>query len=150
MILTTLNCAPIPLVHDFVFPATVSGSGKVWRLTSRGWDDELEAGQTLDLTMIVHYSGAKPAIISVTLNDESLCSEQTEPPRTSTTADPNPGDCGDDYTVDSEDDGFWQGSIKLTASQDVHGWTVVVQFDNTVDFIDSALGNEQYSTCICR
>ena len=119
----------------------------MWSLTSRGWDDDLEAGQTLDLTMIVHYSGAKPAITSVTLNDESLCSEGDGPPGP-TTAGPDTDDCNDDYTVDSEDEGAWQGSIKLTATEDIHGWTVDVQFDHTVDFIDTALGEISYTKTV--
>ena len=35
--------------------ATVSGSGSLWTLNSRGFDDDLEAGITLELGIIVHH-----------------------------------------------------------------------------------------------
>ena len=70
------------------FSATVSGSGKDWILTSRGWDDDLASGQTLDLTMIVHYSGQSPAITRLVLNGKELCSEGGPAPPTPTTTSP--------------------------------------------------------------
>ena len=48
--------------------------------------------------------------------------------------------CEDVVTEDSEGAGYWQGSVILSSSEAVHGWTVSIQFDNNVDAIDSALG----------
>merc|ERR550539_1454974 len=40
--------------------ATVSGSLTSWTLTSRGFDDNLEAGTVFELGFIVYFSGTQP------------------------------------------------------------------------------------------
>merc|ERR1719216_233901 len=92
--------------------ASVSGSASVWTLKSYEWDSDLEAGVTLEIGVIIHYSGAKPSISGLSLNDLSVCSGGSAP----TTSSPSPTggteDCdGDDFLVDVDEAGTWQGRI---------------------------------------
>ena len=114
--------------------ATVTGSGTAWTLTSRGFDDELHAGTTFEMGVIVHFSGPSPNIISVDFNEDLLCEGGGEV----TTASPGDG-CGDDYAVDTEAEDHWQGRIIITVPEDVNGWTLQVKFDAAVTSIESSL-----------
>ena len=114
--------------------ATVTGSGTAWTLTSRGFDDELHAGTTFEMGVIVHFSGPSPNIISVDFNEDLLCEGGGEV----TTASPG-DDCGDDYAVDTEAEDHWQGRIIITVPEDVNGWTLQVKFDAAVTSIESSL-----------
>merc|ERR550532_1716560 len=44
--------------------ATVSGSGVSWTLTSRGFDDELDAETMFEIGIIVSFSGPSPRAVS--------------------------------------------------------------------------------------
>jgi len=116
--------------------ATASGSGKQWILTSRGFDDELTAGTTLELGIIVHFGGSSPKIIDLDFNDGSVCNDGGSD---TTTTEGNTDDCNQNYVIETEADDHWQGKIMIPISENVNGWTVNVGFDAEVDSIDSAL-----------
>ena len=49
----------------------VSGEGRTWTLSSKEWDDEIPAGDSLELRFIVQYSGVRPEVVSVTTVTET-------------------------------------------------------------------------------
>merc|ERR1711892_1348338 len=111
--------------------AVPTGSGTQWSLASKGWDDEILAGQSLALAMIVHYSGAKPGIVSLTFNENSLCSGGGGP-------DPTDPDCSDVVNVDAQDSTSWTGSMVLEPTEAITSWTVELTFDNPVSSLAAA------------
>merc|ERR1719422_2621403 len=116
--------------------ATVTGSGSMWTLSSRDFDDELEAGTELEIGILVHFSNNKaPFIISVSFNDDSLCEEDGG----STTSSGSVDDCIDNYSIDTQTDTQWQGVIVVNVPENVNGWELKVQFWTPIDSIDCAL-----------
>ena len=115
--------------------ATVSGSGTLWTLYSRGFDDDLEAGVTLELGLIVHFSGVSPNIISIGFNDDSLCHDVEGSTTTTVLGD----DCNDDYVVDTQTETQWQGRVRIVVPEDIHGWELKLHFNTAVDGVDCAL-----------
>ena len=138
--------AEVETVHCSL--ASVSGSGTQWTLTSFSWDDDLHAGSTLEVGVIVHFTGATPAVTSLAMNGQSLCSGSA-PTSTSTTVTsvtstpPTPtspsGDCGDDYIVDVDEAGQWQGRLMVRVPDDVSGWEVQLSFSDSVDVLECSL-----------
>ena len=122
--------------------ATVTGSLTSWTLTSRGFDDELEAGTVFELGLIVYFSGSResgPRVISASFNENSLCDEQTHNPTTTTDSSGGGGDCNDVTVVDTEASDHWQGRILIYVPESVNGWTVTMELDNPATGIESAL-----------
>ena len=119
--------------------ASVSGSGRDWSLLSYDWDGELEAGTILEVGIIVHYSGSKPSITGLSMNNIDLCSDSTAAP-TSTSSSPS-DDCTDDYAVDVDEEGMWQGRILVTPPETLSDWTVTIQFSADVDSLDCSLAS---------
>ena len=120
--------------------ASVSGSGQDWSLTSYEWDGELEAGVTLEVGIIVYYTGAKPSISGLSLNDLSLCSGDSVPTTSPPTPTAGSDDCdGDDYLVDMEETGSWQGRILVRVPETVSGWEVKLHFTDSLDSLECAL-----------
>ena len=78
--------------------ANVTGADTKWSLHSRDWDQNIPAGGHLDLKFLVDYSSARPSVLTVTFNGESLCSGGQ------VCAAP---DCSNNYQVES-DNGQWQ------------------------------------------
>ena len=111
----------------------VAGSGTLWTISNKDWDGDIAAGDTLDLRFIVLYEGTKPVVVSIMLNEVTLCTGGGGE------CGGNEDDCSDNYSIDTTGAGFWQGSIELAPDQDIHGWTVEVVFDIPVDQIDSAV-----------
>ena len=116
--------------------ATVTGSGAMWTLSSRDYDDELEAGTVLEIGIIVHFSNSdSPSIISVNFNGDSLCDSDEG----STTSSASGSDCSNNYVIDTQAEDHWQGRVTLTVPETTNGWIVKLQFDSSVDSIDCAL-----------
>ena len=111
----------------------VAGSGTLWTISNKDWDGDIAAGDTLDLRFIVLYEGTKPVVVSIMLNEVTLCTGGGGE------CGGNEDDCSNNYSIDTTGAGFWQGSIELAPDQDIHGWTVEVVFDSPVDQIDSAV-----------
>ena len=88
--------------------AEAHGAGTDWTLTSRGFDDDLEAGVTLGMGLIVHFSGVSPNILSIRFNDNPLCEDDGG--STTSTSDT----CNDVYVKDTEEAEYWQGRVMLT------------------------------------
>ena len=116
--------------------ATASGSGNQWTLTSRGFDDELTAGTTLDLGIIVHFKGASPKIVDIDFNDGPVCAGGGSD---TTTTEGNGEDCIQNYEVDTQTETQWQGRIVLTIPEDIDGWVLKIHFNTFVDKVDCAL-----------
>ena len=139
--------AEVETVHCSL--ASVSGSGTQWTLSSFSWDDDLHGGSTLEVGIVVHYSGAAPAVTSLALNGQSLCSgsgptstsSSTSVTSTATTPAPtsSSGGCGDDYIVDAEEAGQWQGRLMVTVPDDVSGWEIQLSFSASVDLLECSL-----------
>ena len=124
--------------------AAVTGSGLVWSLSSYDWDSDLEAGVTLEVGIIVHYSGAQPAISSLSLNEMSLCSGDSAPTTSTTPHTPTSGgaECdGDDFSIDEEAAGSWQGRLLLQVAEAVSDWVVEVTFTEALDSLDCSLAD---------
>ena len=122
--------------------AAVSGSGSVWSLTSYDWDSELEPGVTLEVGIILHYSGAKPSISSLDLNEMSLCSGGSVPTTSSPTPTSGMEECdGDDFSIDEETAGSWQGRLLVQVPEAVSGWVVKVYFTEQLDSLDCSLAS---------
>merc|ERR1719422_2869245 len=116
--------------------ATVTGSGVMWTLSSRDYDDELEAGTVLEIGIIVHFSNSdSSSIVSVNFNGDSLCDSDEG----STTSSTSGNDCSNNYVIDTQAEDHWQGRVTLTVPETTNGWIVKLQFDSTVDSIDCAL-----------
>jgi len=118
--------------------ATVSGSGFEWKLHSKGFDEELDEGQTLELRFKTLYSGSKPFVTKVGFNGEILCNS-VAPTTAAPTSSPG-GDCTEVFSKESEQDNSWHGLLTLTAEEDLLGWEVVIAFDQIVDSIETPLG----------
>ena len=119
--------------------ATASGSLTSWTLTSRGFDDNLEAGTVFELGFIVYFSGTQPNVISADFNENSLCDEGTHNPTTTTEGSEGGDDCNDIVVVDTEASDNWQGRVLIYVPENVNGWSVHIEFDNAATGIDSAL-----------
>ena len=120
--------------------ATVTGSLTSWTLTSRGFDDEIEAGTVFELGFIVYFSGSEPTVIFADFNEDLLCDEETHNP-TTTTEGSEGGDCTDVAVVDTEASGYWQGRLLVYVPQSVNGWTVLLELDSPATAIESALAS---------
>jgi len=118
--------------------ADVSGSRTEWKLHSKGFDEELLEGQTLELRFKTLYSGAKPFVTKVGFNGEILCNLAT--PTEEPTSSPG-SDCTDIFSKESEEYNSWHGLLSLTVEEDLQGWEVILTFDQAVDSLETPLGD---------
>ena len=89
-----------PLDYLDCIAGTVTGSGSVWSISSKDWDDTIPAGGHLDVMFVAGHSQAgQPTVLHVQLNDQEVCGGgevcEADPP-------PGPDHCVGDYEVEDD------------------------------------------------
>ena len=117
--------------------ADATGNGKIWSLSSKTFDDNLNAGTVLELRFEAFFSSNIPDVFSLVFNGKELCDEGI--PTTTTTTEPAE-DCSDALSVESEDDDSWHGMIEIIAAEDISGWELFLSFNQPADAVETPLG----------
>ena len=90
--------------------------------------------------IIAHYSGNKPVINHVIFNEVVQCSGGEGPPPTQTTPASTTShageDCNDEYVIDTDGVGMWQGRILLAVPETVSGWEVKIHFNTGISSVE--------------
>ena len=124
--------------------ADVSGSGKQWTLSSKSWDGSILAGQTFLLNFYVYHAGnGMPGFVDVSLNGDSICSSAmttTSSQNTGTTT-AHSTDCTDVVDILSNDGTTTSVDIKITPTEDINSWTVVITFDSEISGLTTPMAD---------
>ena len=124
--------SPVERIESIM--SNVNGSGTSWTLSNKDWDGDIAVGDHVTLKFIVDYTGSKPSVLSVQFNEDTLCmggSSCNNPIH----------DCSENYIVEDDKPGQWQGLINLSPEEDISAWSLEISFDNTVDIITSPLAD---------
>ena len=123
--------------------ADVTGSGKTWTLTDRGWDGEINAGESLELRFFVNFGGQKPVITSIKFNGDSMCNAGGGPG-----PDPSKPDCSGSMTIDSQNGDFFSATIDLRPSTSITSWIVILSVDAPLSSLNTPNADVSGSGCV--